>query len=60
MVWLISLSSVLLVVLLACAFVRNARAIRRDLDERFKQVEAELEEEANSVVKDILNPREGT
>ena len=60
MVWLILLFSILLVASLAVLCVRNARAIRRDMDERFKHVQAELEQEANSVVKNLLNRREGT
>ena len=55
MVWVISFSAVALVAILAVVFVRNARAIRRDVDERFKKVQAELEEEANEVVENLLS-----
>ena len=54
MVWAICIGAVLLVVVLACVFVRNARAIRRDVDERFRGVQAQLEEEANEVVENLL------
>jgi len=60
MVWLVALFCILLVGVLVRVFVLSARAIRRDMDERFKQVQAELEQEANSVVKNLLNRREGT
>jgi len=55
MVWVISVSAVVLVAILAVVFARNARAIRRDVDERFTQVQAQLEEEANEVVENILS-----
>lgn len=54
MVWVLCIGAVLFVALLARVFLRNARAIRRDVDERFKQVQARLEEEANDVVEDLL------
>ncbi len=60
MVWLVALFCILLVGALVRVFVLSARAIRRDMDERFKHVQAELEQEANSVVKNLLNRREGT
>jgi len=55
MVWVISVSAVVLVAILAVVFARNARAIRRDVDKRFTQVQAQLEEEANEVVENILS-----
>lgn len=60
MVWLVALFSVLLVAVLARLFVMNARAIRRDVDRRFQQVQDKLEHEANSVLENLLNHRDGT
>lgn len=60
MVWIIAVFSVLLVAALARVFIVSARAIRRDLEQRFNQLEARLEEEANAVVKDLLKEQDRT
>jgi len=48
--WVIALSIVLLIGGLAGLFVLTARAIRRDMDDRFDRVRTRLETEANNVV----------
>lgn len=60
MVWLIALFCTLLVAALGTLFVMHARAIRRDIDRRFERLQSELEEEAQSVVKDLLDERKRT
>lgn len=44
-----------LIVALAAMFVAHARAIRRDIDERFDRLQQDLEEEAKLLVKDLLD-----
>ena len=36
------------------ASVRNARALRRDLDERFDAVQARLEKQANAIADELV------
>jgi hypothetical protein len=55
MPWLVALGVVVLIAALAGLFTVHARLIRRDLEERFDQFQARLEEEANAVVADLLN-----
>ncbi len=55
MVWLVALFSILLIGGLAAVFVMHARAIRRDIDQRFERLRTELEEEAQSVVRNLGN-----
>jgi hypothetical protein len=40
------------------ASVRNARALRRDLDERFDQVQHRLEKQANALADELLERTE--
>ncbi len=54
-VWLTLLFMVVAVIALAAMFVVHARAIRRDIDERFARLEKELAEEAQSLVKDMVD-----
>jgi hypothetical protein len=58
MVWLVAfcLCLTLLAILTAVFFasVRNARALRRDLDERFDDVQARLEKQANALADELL------
>ena len=51
---LIALGSVLLVAVLAAVCTINARAIRRDVEQRYKELEVRLEEEANALVEDMF------
>ncbi len=60
MVWLVALFFVLLVAALARLFVMNARAIRHDVDRRFRQLEVGLEQEAKSLLKDLLDEQDRT
>jgi hypothetical protein len=58
MPWLIPLCLCLalltLVTAVFVASVRNARALRRDLDERFDAVQARLEKQANTIADELL------
>jgi len=58
MAWLIV--SVLLVFLMAMgvSFARNARAIKRDFNQRFNAFEVQLEHEANAIVDTLLSRRD--
>lgn len=37
------------------SFARNARAIKRELDQRFKAIEIQLEQEAYGIVDKLLS-----
>lgn len=52
---LIVLSVVALLVMIGVAAVRNARAIKRDVEERFKTIDARLKADANSLVDHLLD-----
>jgi hypothetical protein len=58
MPWLIPLCLCLallaLVTAVFVASVRNARALRRDLDERFDAAQARLEKQANTLADELL------
>jgi hypothetical protein len=58
MSWLIPLCLCLallaLVTAVFIASVRNARALRRDLDERFDAAQARLEKQANAIADELL------
>jgi hypothetical protein len=58
MPWLIPLclwlALVALVTAVFVASVRNARALRRDLDERFAAAQARLEKQANAIADELL------
>ena len=54
MPWILGGATVVLLVALARAFVLSARAIRRDLDTRFDRIRRQLEDEATSVVRPVL------
>ena len=58
MFWLIPLClCVGLVVLVAAVFVgavRNARTLRRDVDERFTDIQRKLEKQANALADELL------
>jgi hypothetical protein len=64
MPWLVPLCLCLgLVALVTAVFVasvRNARAIRQDLDERFDAVQARLEEQANALADELLARNKNT
>lgn len=38
------------------ASIKNARALRRDMNERFDAVQARLEEQANALADELLAP----
>jgi hypothetical protein len=58
MPWLIPLCLCLALLALVTAVfvtsVRNARALRRDLDERFDAAQARLEKQANAIADELL------
>ncbi len=55
--WVLVVVPIILVALAALCVV-NARAIRRDIDERFDKIQRGLEDEANDVVRRLLNDDE--
>ena len=61
MFWLIPvgffLALVALVTLVFVGSVRNARALRRDLDERFNDIQGRLEQQANALA-DLLTRKQ--
>jgi len=58
MTWLVPLCLCLALVAIVTgvfvAAVRNARALRRDLDERFDAAQARLERQANAIADELL------
>ena len=58
MPWLIPLCLCLALLALVTAVfrasVRNARALRRDIDDRFETVQARLEQQANVIADELL------
>jgi hypothetical protein len=59
MPWLVPLclwlGLIALVAGVAVASVRNARALRRDLDKRFDAIQAQLEKRANALADELLD-----
>ena len=53
--WIIGSCAVLLVCGLAILFVESARIIRRDVNDRFRNVAARLEDAANMVLRDLFD-----
>jgi hypothetical protein len=53
-VLLVALFSVILVATLTFVCLMNARAIRRDVDQRYKELGVRLEEEANALVDGVF------
>jgi hypothetical protein len=53
--WIIGSCVVFLVCGLAMLFVTSARIIRRDVNERFRDIAARLENAANAVVRDLFD-----
>ncbi len=51
---LLCLALVALVTAVLVASVRNARRLRRDLDERFDAVQVRLEKQANAIADELL------
>ena len=63
MVWLIAsglfVGLVAIVIAVFVASLKNARALRRDLDQRFDDVQARLEKQANALADELLTRTEG-
>jgi sensor domain CHASE-containing protein len=61
MAWLVALglcvTVVFIVIAVFLASVRNARALRQDLNERFDGVQARLEKQANALTDELLARR---
>jgi hypothetical protein len=51
----VSLSLVAIFVTIFIGAVRNARALRRDLNQRFDDVQRRLEEQANALADELLS-----
>ena len=60
MPWLVLLFVLVLIAALAALFTVHARLVRRDLEDRFNQIQSRLEEEATAVVDDLLNEHKRT
>jgi hypothetical protein len=56
---IIAILACLLIIVMIGAFVRNALALKRDLDRRFVDFRARLETEANSTLEAFLKANEG-
>lgn len=52
--WIFAAALIVIVLALVRAAISNARAIKRDMDERFAALQARLEEEANSLADELL------
>jgi hypothetical protein len=55
MPWIIALSVVLLLAALTRLFLTHAMVLRRDLDARFERIRVQLENDANAIVRDMLD-----
>jgi hypothetical protein len=55
MLVILALLLAILVIALTRSFILNALALRRDLNRRFDDLRARLEDEANSTVDHLLN-----
>jgi hypothetical protein len=53
--WILEITAILGVMMLARVFLTHARAIRRDMNGRFDALRDQLERSANSVVDNLLN-----
>ena len=64
MFWLVPVCLVLgLVALVAAVFVgavRNARALKRDVDQRFTDIQGRLEKQANALADELLARKQDT
>jgi hypothetical protein len=52
--WIFAAALVVIVLGLIRAAISNARAIKRDMDQRFAALQARLENEANSLADELL------
>lgn len=53
--WIVAAALIVLVLGLVRTCIRNARAIKRDMDQRFDALQARLERDANSLADEILS-----
>ena len=64
MFWLIplgfTLALVALVTLVFVGSVRNARALRRDVDQRFEDIQGKLEQQANALAELLTRKQDST
>ncbi len=52
--WIIAGAVLMVVLALVRACILNARAIKRDMDQRFAALQARLEKDANSLADELL------
>jgi hypothetical protein len=55
--WIFAAALPLIFAALVRTYVRNARAIKRDIDLRFAALQARLEKDANSLADELLTQR---
>lgn len=54
MAWLVVVFTIVWVLVLGRAFLRSARAIRRDIDDRYERIRLQLEDEATNVIRPTI------
>ena len=52
--WIFAAVVIVVMVALVRTFIGNARAIKRDMDQRFAALQARLEQDANSLADELL------
>jgi hypothetical protein len=52
--WIFAAVVIVVVPALIRTFIRNARALKRDMDQRFAALQARLEKDANSLADELL------
>ncbi len=55
--WIFAAAVLMGVIPLVRTLIRNARAIKRDMDQRFAALQARLEKDANSLADELLTKR---
>ena len=52
--WIFAAVAIVVILALVRTYIGNARALKRDMDERFTAFQARLEQDANSLADEIL------
>ena len=55
--WIFAAVVIVVILALVRTFVSNARALKRDMDERFAALQARLEKDANSLADELFTRR---
>lgn len=55
--WIFAAAVLIVVLALVRTFIANARAIKRDMDQRFAALQVRLEKDANSLADEFLTKR---